>query len=96
MTRIKSIEILFFAKLIAFIMGIAGLVCGVLYSFGGLFFEILSNNLNTGTALAFLALFGMPLLFAFTGFIAGAIGAVLYNLVARLTGGIQSGFKLDE
>lgn len=48
---------------------IAGLVLGTLYSVGGLFIDLTTTGLNAGTALAFLALIGMPLIF-------GAIGAV--------------------
>jgi hypothetical protein len=46
-------------------------------------------GVSWGTALAFLALIGMPIIFATFGFIAGAIGASLYDLVARWVGGIE-------
>jgi len=93
MTKLKSIEVLFFAKLIGLVMSVAGFICGILYSFGGFFYELFSNNLNLGTALAFLALIGMPLIFSAAGFVAGGVGAILYNITARFTGGIKSGFK---
>ena len=93
MTKLKKIEILFFGKLIGLIMAAAGLLCGILYSFGGFFYELFTNNLNSGTALAFLALIGMPLVFSIVGVIAGALGAFLYNIVAKWTGGINSGFS---
>lgn len=77
-------------------MAVAGLVCGILYSFGGLVYEAYTQSLNTGTVLAFAALVGMPLIFASAGFMAGAVGAVLYNVSAKWTGGIESGFKLNQ
>jgi len=81
------------AKLLAVIMAIAGLLAGIFYSFGGLVYELLYSTLNAGTALAFLALIGMPLLFAGTGFLVGLLGAPLYNLFARMTGGINIDFE---
>ena len=65
-------------------MGVLGLVAGIFYSFGGFFFELFTGSLNEGTALAFLALLGMPLLFAASGFVAGAVVAIIYNLASRL------------
>ena len=45
-------------------MASLGFLVGVLYSVGGFLFELSAGTLNSGTALAFLALLGMPLLFA--------------------------------
>ena len=81
------------AKLQAIIMAFAGLIAGILYSFGGFVYEAVTGSLNSGTALAFLALIGMPITFATFGFIAGAIGAFLYNLVAGWFGGIEIDFE---
>lgn len=83
MARLQHIGVLFTAKLAALSMGILGLIAGIAYSFGGFFFELFTNSLNTGTALAFLALLAMPLLFAASGFCAGAVVATLYNLSAK-------------
>ena len=80
---------LFSAKLLAIHGAGVGLIAGILYSFGGFFYEVLNNTLNSGTALAFLALIGMPVIFAFFGFILGTIGAILYNITSKLIGGIE-------
>ena len=74
-------------------MAAVGLLAGVAYSFGGAAIDVLvttglitsasTPGLSWGTALAFLALIGMPAYFAVFGFAAGAIGAFLYGLVAR-------------
>jgi len=50
-----------------------GFVCGVLYSFGGFFFDLLTSGLNWGTAMAFGALVGMPVVFGAFGFVLGAL-----------------------
>jgi len=60
-----------------------GLVCGIVYAVGGFFYDLATIGLNPGTALAFLALIGMPALFGAAGFILGAIVAVLASLGAR-------------
>lgn len=80
-------------------MASLGLLAGVAYSFGGAALDLLVSlgwvsspasaawstpGLGRGTALAFLALIGMPLLSGVGGLIAGALGAVLYNGVTRV------------
>ncbi len=59
-------------------MAYFGLACGILYAFGGLIMDLNSTGVNRGTALAFLALIGMPAMFAALGFICCA----LYGLIA--------------
>jgi hypothetical protein len=54
-----------------------GLACGVLYSVGGLVVDMLTIGLNWGTAMAFMALVGMPVLFGTFGFLCGALGALV-------------------
>lgn len=87
-------------------MASLGLLAGVAYSFGGAVFDLLVSlgwvsspssgawstpGLGRGTALAFLALIGMPLIFGVVGLVAGAVGAVLYNGVTRVVGAWKSG-----
>ena len=67
MQKIKKIGIFSLAKILTIIMGFIGLICGILYSVGGFIYEALRGMLNPGTALAFFALLGMPLLFAAAG-----------------------------
>jgi hypothetical protein len=94
MRTLRHLDSLSFAKLQALIMAMAGLIAGLIYALSGFFMELLNNNLNSGTALAFLAIAGMPVLFASAGFVAGLLGAPLYNLLAARTGGIQVNFEL--
>jgi len=90
MSKLQRVGVLFTAKLAALSMSILGLIAGVFYSFGGFLFELSTNSLNSGTALAFLALIGMPLLFAASGFLAGGDVALIYNVAARLGLQIES------
>ena len=62
-------RIILFAKI--------GLVLGVLYSFGGAVYDFFTTGLNGGTALAFLALIGMPFIFALIGLVVGVIESIL-------------------
>lgn len=96
MPRAGSIGVLSTAARQAALMAAVGLVAGFLYSFGGAAIDVLvttgvitstaTPGVSWGTALAFLALIGMPLYFAVFGFAAGAIGALLYGLVAGRIG----------
>jgi len=89
MARLRRLGVLFSAKLQAILMAFIGLIAGILYSFGGFFYELFTGTLNSGTALAFMALVGMPIVFAAFGLVAGATGALLYNLVAGRFGGLE-------
>ena len=90
MAKSLSINVFRFAKLQAVLFALVGLVVGVCYSFGGLIYDIATTgSVNMGTALAFLALVGMPIVFAISGAILGLVEAVLYNVFARWFGGVE-------
>ena len=88
MTTLTSIGVLFSAKLQALLMACVGLVAGVLYATIGAVYDLFKGQVGLGTALAFLAPFGMPIMFAVFGFVAGGLGAFVYNVLARWLGGI--------
>jgi hypothetical protein len=91
--KIKKLKIFAFAKLHAIVGAIVGLFLGIIYSFGGLFIDVLvtlnlyttseTPGLSYGTFLAFGALLGMPVIFTIVGFIIGVIVAIIYNLFAK-------------
>lgn len=60
-------------------MAKVGLACGVLYAFGGLVYDLATVGPNLGTALAFMALIGMPALGAVVGFALGVAGHWLFR-----------------
>tara|TARA_Y100000310_G_C20457750_1_gene703861 strand:+ start:431 stop:751 length:321 start_codon:yes stop_codon:yes gene_type:complete len=103
MAKVKKFKVLSFGIFQALLMALIGLVAGILYSFGGLLIDTLvtigmitsqeTPGLSYGTVLAFGALIGMPILFGAFGFILGIIEAILYNLFAKLFGGIEIDFK---
>jgi hypothetical protein len=64
-----------------------GFVCGVVYAFGGMVIDLLTVGLNGGTALAFLALAGMPALLGAAAFVVGG----LLGMFARVLSGVNRG-----
>ncbi len=81
------------AKLTGVLIGSVGLLAGIVYSFGGLLIDGLVSaglmtssetpGLSSGTLLAFGALIGMPLIGAVVGFVAGLVGALVYNVLVK-------------
>jgi hypothetical protein len=90
MAKLKRIRVFFCAKLQATLMAMLGLIAGIIYSLGGLIWELTEGiPLNLGTILAFAALLGMPALFAIVGFATGGISALLYNRATLWMGGLE-------
>lgn len=98
MTTLRPVGVISSVRLLTVGMAALGLMAGMAYSFGGAGFDVLVSvgwvespssgawstpGVGWGTALAFLALIGMPLIFAACGLVAGAVGAILYNVVIR-------------
>ena len=80
----NCIKVFGFAKFQAFLFALLGLLAGVLYSFGGLIYDfVTTGTVNNGTALAFIALIGMPIVFAIVGFVTGTVEALLYKLFVK-------------
>jgi len=94
MVVLRKVGVMSVAKIFAVISAIVGLIEGiVLAGLGSMMGDMLS-----GTPLGMLGMFGMygytaiiifPVTGAISGFIGGAIGALLYNLVAGKIGGIE-------
>ena len=89
MKKLKQIKVMSFAKFQAVLMSLLGLIAGIVYSFGGAIYDIFSTGINWGTALAFFALIGMPIIFAAFGFIIGIVEAILYNMFGKWFGGVE-------
>lgn len=84
MKKGEKLSIWKFTLFQAFMFGIGGLICGVLYSFGGLISDLFEfGEWNRGTALAFGALIGMPLIGVGVGVCVGLLEALVYNLLAK-------------
>ena len=90
MLKIVGIHVFSFAKFQAMLLSLIGLIAGIAYAFGGAIYDLMNSGFNTGSALAFLALIGMPIIFLIIGFMFGFVEALLFNLVARWFGGTKA------
>lgn len=96
--QIKKIGVLSVAKMYAAIMLVMSLLISIPY---GLFVIGISlmgasaggnNGLlvgGGGIVVGILLMVGLPIMYGAIGFVAGAIGALLYNLFAGMVGGIE-------
>ena len=83
--------------LLCFVMGlIIGLIYGLIVIVSGAAITALAPSSSEGTAggistivVGILIMIGMPLFYGFFGFIAGLIGALIYNGVAKIVGGVE-------
>ncbi|WGS64944.1 hypothetical protein [Marinitoga aeolica] len=78
-----KIKIFDFSKIHFIVLGFIGMVLGILYSFGGLIYDIIHNSVGYGTLLAFLALIGMPLIFSIFGFLLGLFVGIIFNFINK-------------
>lgn len=95
-----------FAKFQAFLGALIGLICGILYSFGGLIIDALvtmgwmtsteTPGLSYGSVLAFGALIGMPIIFSIAGYLLGIAEAILYNFSTKWFNGLKLDFEYKE
>lgn len=83
MEKANKIDIFLYAKLQGIIVGLIGLFCGVLYATIGTIIDLSTIGLNAGTALAYLAIIGMPIFFAVFGYVTGLVSAALYNCCSK-------------
>jgi hypothetical protein len=94
---IKRIGVLKAATVQACVMGLFGLLFGLCFLlFGTLFGSMMGSMSNSAGAGAGLGMIGgngmmifLPIMYGVMGFVAGAIGAAVYNLVAGWVGGIE-------
>jgi hypothetical protein len=87
---VKSVGVLSFAKIMGLVYGCLGLIFVPLFLLFGLLGSMAGQQKNpfaglVGVVMAIL----MPVLYGVMGFIFGAIGALLYNLFAKLVGGFE-------
>jgi hypothetical protein len=90
MQRIKSVGVLSCAKMLGVLYGCMGLLFIPIALVGGLA-SIASQQTNSAISGAALLAFGLlaPFLYGGMGFVSGAIGAWIYNLIAKRLGGIE-------
>jgi hypothetical protein len=90
MHMVKSVGVLSVAKILGLIYGCMGLIFAPFFLLVGLLGSVASQH-NSPLAGIFGVGFAvlMPVLYGAMGFIAGAIGALLYNLFAKWVGGFE-------
>jgi hypothetical protein len=90
MQRIQSVGVLSCAKMMGVLYGCMGLLFVPLALVGGLA-SIATQQTNGAIGGAAILAFGVlaPFLYGGMGFVFGAIGAWIYNLIAKRLGGIE-------
>jgi hypothetical protein len=93
---IRRIGVLSLAKIFAAVYGALGLILGIIFALASLLGGAMGQAARDAAAPAIISvLFGfgailfMPLLYAAMGFVAGVVSALVYNFVAKLTGGVE-------
>ena len=92
MQEIREVGVMSMAKIQALIMGLFGLVFGIIY---GLIFGmvLMMTGKMIGIIVMLMMMIFIPLAYAGIGFVMGAAGAWLYNVIARKIGGIKIDLK---
>ena len=91
---LRRIDVLSTAKLLGILYAVFGLIGGVVFAVVALL-GLFAGNPDSPAQTAFGALFGagalvfFPILYGVMGFIGGALGAWLYNVLAGVVGGIR-------
>jgi len=89
----SRVEIFSLVKFHSILFSTFGLICGVIYSFGGLIVDLIeTGGLNYGSALAFFALIGMPLIGLGLGIGLGICEGILYNILTKYAGSFEIKF----
>jgi hypothetical protein len=89
---VKRVGVLSLAKIEAVVMAVFGLIIGLFY---GLFLGAMGAMMPAGRGgaamggIGLLSIIIFPILYAVIGFIAGAIGAAIYNFASGFMGGIE-------
>ena len=96
--ELKKIHALSLAKVDALIMAIIGLIIGIIGWLFSLAFrnianpEFYSNKLQFAS-LGLTSIIIFPIAYGIIGFISGGLSALLYNLAAKLFGGVKIDIK---
>jgi hypothetical protein len=90
MQVVRSVGVLSVAKILGLIYGCMGLIFAPFFLLFGLIGS-LAGQQKTPFAGIFGVVFAilMPVIYGVMGFVTGAIGALLYNLFAKLVGGFE-------
>ena len=92
---VRSVGVLSVAKILGLIYACLGLIFAPFFLLIGTLGSLAGQNRTpfAGMFGIVFALF-MPILYGFIGFVCGALGALLYNLFAKLVGGFELELEL--
>ncbi len=96
MQEIKKIGIFSVSKVYAIIFAIIGLIGGLIFAVFGMVASAVGNFGALGASIGILSVILFPVLYGVIGFVMGALGALIYNLVAAWIGGIEIELKGKE
>ncbi|HKM86274.1 MAG TPA: DUF3566 domain-containing protein [Terriglobales bacterium] len=91
MYSLRSVDVISCAQMMGMIYGCLGLIALPFFLLGGFINLLLGSQSSqplAGIAIWFLALL-VPVVYGLMGFVMGALGAWVYNLIARWIGGIK-------
>lgn len=90
---VKSVGVLSVGKVFAILQGVVGLIIGALVALAGTLGVIAATPDAPSGFMPLLfggaALVIFPVAYAVVGFVGGVIGALIYNVVAGIVGGIE-------
>lgn len=92
MAVLRKLGVLSVAKVQAVLMAVIGFIMGIFSAISGTIIGTLAGSAALGASLGLLSIVIFPVVYAFIGFVGGAISAFLYNLVAGWIGGIEMDF----
>jgi hypothetical protein len=98
---IRRFGVISVAKIYGLLMFIFGLIIGVIYGLVLIVFGAAISTLGRDTAaggvstvvMGVVMMIAVPIFYGILGFISGAIGALIYNVVAGMIGGVK--FELE-
>ena len=87
---VKSVGVLSVAKIMGLIYACIGLILAPVFLVVGMMGSLMGQDKNPFAGMAGVVLAVLiPFIYGAMGFIIGAIGALLYNLLAKLVGGFE-------
>ena len=89
MVILKRVGVLSLAKIETIIAAIFGLLLGIFYGIFSSFLNSSASTTNNSFVFGWWGVIIFPVLYGLIGFIAGAIGALLYNLISKWVGGVE-------
>ncbi len=93
MKEITKMEVLSVGKVYALTLAIVGFVAGIFVAIIGSAVSTFTRPGMFGTGFGIASIILLPVIYGIIGFIAGIIGAAIYNLVAKWVGGIEIELK---